>query len=249
MIQTEINELVCTRILGVVDYGLCKGLGEPVPGNMCVEAAINYAFSNEHSDDAHCESQYLREFKISINDLDWSSNESRAKGLRRLAIASLGTDENFDGEEFKNKQSRLLISKYFVNILKFAARRVRPEYKSSILRAALRCERYGTEQEAEYVWSTYQYTFLEAGVRIGVRSTGYTVNHEPLVTIGSIARAWKHNLATEFLDELLSEYAEDMVQILIKMKTPGSKYLYLTELPADNVIRNTIEYAHAGVTR
>ncbi len=31
------------KLLEVVDAGLCSGLGEPIPGQMCVEAAICFA--------------------------------------------------------------------------------------------------------------------------------------------------------------------------------------------------------------
>lgn len=35
-----LNKAVIKAVLEVVDAGLTKGLGEPIPGNMCVEAAV-----------------------------------------------------------------------------------------------------------------------------------------------------------------------------------------------------------------
>lgn len=80
------------RVVEVVDAGLCSGKGVPVPGQMCVEAAVCYALGEDHSDKPSCVGKSVRDFKISINDRNWSSNEARAKGLRRIAVAQLGSD-------------------------------------------------------------------------------------------------------------------------------------------------------------
>src|SRR5690606_13425965 len=83
----EITEGLVTKLLGVVDAGLVDGVGEPEPGKMCVEAAVCYAMGLPHSDKPTCVSPALRALKIRLNDSSWSSNEARAKGLRRLAVA------------------------------------------------------------------------------------------------------------------------------------------------------------------
>jgi hypothetical protein len=45
-----ITEQVARRVIEVVDAGLVRGVGDPVPGQMCVEAAINYAMGLPHGD-------------------------------------------------------------------------------------------------------------------------------------------------------------------------------------------------------
>ena len=62
------------RLLGVVDAGLCQGLGNPIPGRMCVEAAVCYALGEPHGDRPSCVSDAVRAAKIGLNDGPWSSN-------------------------------------------------------------------------------------------------------------------------------------------------------------------------------
>lgn len=80
------------RVLKTVDAGLVSGLGEPIPGQMCVEAAVNFAFDLPHGDHPPCVGEAVREFKIGINDAKWSSNTARTDGLRRIAVAQLGSN-------------------------------------------------------------------------------------------------------------------------------------------------------------
>ena len=40
---------------------------------------------------------------LSLNDSSWSDGQARAKGLRRVAIAQLGTADTLDGEKFKRE--------------------------------------------------------------------------------------------------------------------------------------------------
>ena len=91
MATITIDESLVTKIHSLLDYGLPTGLGEPEPGSMCVEAAINYALGRPHGDDPGCVWPSLRRVKIGLNDARWSSNTARAEGLRRLAIIQLGT--------------------------------------------------------------------------------------------------------------------------------------------------------------
>jgi len=90
--NSEINEEISKKVLEVVDAGLSCGKGEPEPGKMCVEAAVCYALGLPHSDNPPCVGNAVRSFKIGLNDSRWSSNQARAKGMRRIALAQLGSD-------------------------------------------------------------------------------------------------------------------------------------------------------------
>lgn len=79
------------KLLEVVDKGLTNGLGLPEPGKMCVEAAVCYALGLPHDDNPPCVAAAVRSFKISLNDSNWPSKKARARGLRRLAVAQLGS--------------------------------------------------------------------------------------------------------------------------------------------------------------
>lgn len=81
------------KVLSIVDQGLCKGIGNPKAGEMCVEAAVCYALGEPHGDEPSCVGAAVRWYKIGLNDANWSSNEARTKGLREIAVCQLGSKE------------------------------------------------------------------------------------------------------------------------------------------------------------
>lgn len=179
MAQVKITAQLAKKVLKVVDKGLSYGLGgvfnetkdEMVgsPGAMCVEAAVCYALGEEHGDRPSCVDDKLARFKIDLNDdLNWENDKARARGLRRLAIAQLGTKTGFSYKSF----AKLYDAKLNETLL--------------------------------------------AGIQI------------PKFKTMSEFRDWcdEHRLVSTY-DLTPSETAECAVQALIKMKTPGSKFLYL----------------------
>ncbi len=59
---------------------------------MCVEAAVCYALGQTHGDQPDCVGYAVNCVKIMINDRGcWLSDMDRAKGMRRLAVAQLGS--------------------------------------------------------------------------------------------------------------------------------------------------------------
>jgi len=98
----EITREIAAKVLEVVDAGLVSGMGKPIPGQMCVEAAVCYAMGLPHSDDPKCVAPILRSLKIRLNDSTWSSDKARANGLRRLALAQLGSRNVLDEKEFSS---------------------------------------------------------------------------------------------------------------------------------------------------
>jgi hypothetical protein len=102
--MTKLTKAVARKVLATVDAGLTPNMGNPVPGQMCVEAAVCYALGLPHSDKPDCVAISLNRLKIIINDAyGWVSNESRAKGLRKLAILQLGTAGILDEVEFAQR--------------------------------------------------------------------------------------------------------------------------------------------------
>ena len=95
----EINEQLAQKVKNIVSHGLSKGLGNPILGQMCVEAAVNYACGLPHGDSPTCVGSAVRAFKININDANWSSTDARAKGMLKIAIAQLGSN-TIDQKEF-----------------------------------------------------------------------------------------------------------------------------------------------------
>lgn len=91
--KIKVDKKLAQKVIDVVTPGLCNGLGDPTPGKMCVEAAVNYACGLEHDDSPPCVGGSVRNFKINLNDGNWSSNKARAKGMIKIAIAQLGSNK------------------------------------------------------------------------------------------------------------------------------------------------------------
>jgi hypothetical protein len=118
----EINRELAIKVLSVVDKGLCKGLGSPKEGEMCIEAAVNYAMGLPHGDNPPCVGKAVRSLKISLNDRNWSSNTARAAGMRRLSIAQLGTAGQIDDREFIKALAQMTTQKIVPRAFRTAAR-------------------------------------------------------------------------------------------------------------------------------
>ncbi|EJN07912.1 hypothetical protein PMI42_07442, partial [Bradyrhizobium sp. YR681] len=144
-----INVEIAKKVLAVVDAGLVHGMGKPVPGQMCVEAAVCYAMDLPHGDDPACVSRGLRRLKIRINDARWSSNEARTKGLRRLALAQLGSRDVLDDREFAKRVAALAIRVSVPVALRAAASIHKdPAHQQALRDAANKCESDPTEKSA-----------------------------------------------------------------------------------------------------
>lgn len=150
-------------VLEVVDAGLSAGMGFPVPGHMCVEAAVCYALGQPHGDEPECVNEAVRKFKIRLNDSPWSSKDARAAGMRRLAIAQLGTnDKSFDEKKFVEVLVEQTIRKIVPYALRSAIKGIEDQrHKAALEEAAVRCERDGdleaakNAREAAYTYAAY----------------------------------------------------------------------------------------------
>jgi hypothetical protein len=185
----KVTKALATDVIKAVKPGLTCGLGEPEPGKMCVEAAVCYAMGIEHSDEPPCVDAELRNLKINLNDMGyWLNNKSRAKGLVRLAIAQLGTNNKFDYAVFQEKLEEAFHAFFLRNFSLFI------------------------NKENFYDWdSIIQAAQVDNDVQEGLDTL----------------LGWLSN--PKQTDKLMHEFCEDVVQVLKKMKAPGTKFLYLTE--------------------
>jgi hypothetical protein len=148
-VTIEISESIARKVLKVVDAGLSGGLGSPTPGNMCVEAAVCYALGLPHGDDPQCVSHALRSLKIRLNDSSWSSKAARAAGMRRLAVAQLGSKGELNDVEFAKRVATMAIRKSVPIALRAAASiQKESNHKAALLAAVDRCEKEGTRESA-----------------------------------------------------------------------------------------------------
>jgi hypothetical protein len=204
------------KLLETVDAGLVKGLGKPVPGQMCVEAAVCYALGLPHSDDPGCVSQSVRELKIALNDsVVWSDNQSRARGLRRLAVAQLGTKGTLDEVEFARRVIMLLINKTLADFLDSQGQTEHANdcRQASDLASARKAARAAVAWDANAVYAAR-----------AAYAVAWAAN-------AAVAVAWAAKAAVAQMgqEQLAFDFAEGVVQILIDMKAPGTQWLGLTE--------------------
>jgi len=134
----KLEEFDVEKFDSILSRGLSNGLGK-AGESVCIEAAICETLGLGHSDDPKCVSEAVRAFKIKLNDSSWSSPQARAKGLRDLGIAQLGSKGVVDDELFAQRIAertiRVLIPAIF--------REVFPNDKA-LLHAADVCEKDGT---------------------------------------------------------------------------------------------------------
>ena len=183
----ELNEGLARKVLETVDAGLVSGLGEPKPGSMCVEAAVCFAYGLPHSDQPPCVGSAVRRFKIRINDAKWSSNEARTNGLRKLAIAQLGSD-SIDQEKFVRIVVEQTIRQIVPRALRIAKKR-NPKYEQQLETAAVQCEKDGNREAALNAKKTadaaYAYAAADAAARDEILNLACEIGLKALIELGS----------------------------------------------------------------
>lgn len=207
----ELNEAVARKVLETVDAGLSQGLGIQEPGKMCVEAAVCYALGLPHGDNPPCVGAAVRAFKIRLNDSGWSSSEARAKGMRKLAIAQLGSDQ-IDQKEF----ARLIAEETIRVIVPIALREAAKVVKShakALEAAAVECEQQGTAQSAKKARSAAASAYAAAD----------TAAYAAAAT--EVAAA----AAADDRDRVLSVMADLGVKVLVRLGALGCQWLGVVE--------------------
>ena len=209
----EITRGIAVKVLETVDAGLVKGKGEPIPGQMCVEAAVCFAMGLPHSDEPTCVSLAIRTLKIRLNDSDWSSNAARAKGMRRLALVQLGSAGTVDDNDFARRIAEMTVRKIVPIALRAAAAlHCIVEHKTALEASAKLCETEGSQSAAESAAKS------AAEAARAARA----------------ARAAEAVAEYAAIDTVLSDFAEAVVQVLIEMKAPGGQWLDLAPIGGDN---------------
>ena len=245
MTDLQMTETIARKVLSTVDAGLQSGLGLPKPGFMCVEAAVNYALGADHGDQPACVAPVLRSLKIRLNDSTWSSKEARAKGLRRLALAQLGSAGVLDEKEFRNRVVRLVIQKSVPEALRAAATLCKNEHHDRLLAAAQACE--SDPSRANVV--SAKHTAADAADAAAAAAAdaadadaadaaaaAYAAADAAADAAAAAAAAYADAYAyavayadASARDRSLASFCEAVVQILIDMKAPGCQWLWLTD--------------------
>lgn len=250
--RIEINAKLANKVLDVVGAGLVSGVGVPVPGKMCVEAAVCYALGLPHGDDPPCVHDDIVGFKISLNDLNWSTSEARARGLRRIAIAQLGTAQNvakFNHAAFQKTVQRYILFQLLPAVLTALYRKQKTlpscqdgaqscltalgllTVSRSVEARVVAAEEICRDRAIYSDYVIYPSTIHSSGVRQVMAHLVYcsadgSYGSLPIM-LESFGKALGFSLSRS--DSLYSALAEDFVQMLVAHGAPGAKYLYLTE--------------------
>ena len=223
------------KVLDLLSHGLVKGIGVQEPGKMCVEAAVCCALGLPHSDNPPCVAPAVRSFKITLNDLKWSSNAARAKGLQRVALAQLGSD-GIDQSLFVKELALATIQKIVPLALRSAARvHLEPSHRENLERAAKACEsateaaestRSAEAAEAAAsaaAWSAWSAAKAAAAEAAEAAKAAAAAAEAAAWSAWSAKAAW----SAETADEVLSLMAEIGVGALIKCQSPGCQWFPL----------------------
>jgi hypothetical protein len=153
-----------------------------------------------HGDDPGCVAPALRSLKLRLNNSAWSSNQARAKGLRRLAVAQLGSKDHLDEKEFARRLVDHAIRRSAPQALRSAASVITDETHKAALRAAAdRCEKEGTREAA-----------LEAkGVALATYATYSADNDEAAPAYAAAAAANHAAVAAAYATAACATYSAD----------------------------------------
>lgn len=220
----ELNESLARRVLEVVDAGLVNGLGVPEPGRMCVEAAVCFAMGLPHSDEPTCVGSAVRRFKIRLNDSRWSSDAARTNGMRKLAIAQLGSDQ-ISQQAFRDLVAEGCIRRVLPIALRAAAS-VNPKFADTLEIKAKHCETEGTKEAAKsasrVAGNARTYADTTAAAYAAAYAYAAADNY-------AYAYTYVYGITDAARDNILNTVADIGLQALIQLNSPGCQYLHLTE--------------------
>jgi hypothetical protein len=244
----EITTDLVTKLLTTVDAGLCSGLGNPEPGEMCIEAAVCYAMGLPHGDEPTCVGSAVRDFKIRLNDSLWSSNSARAKGLRKLAVAQLGSidiDQQAFSDYVVEQTIRRVIPKLFRELgicpEKADACEKDEDYKAAAAAAANASYAAAVANAApSHSWSIASYTAANASAAADAAAANAASAAAAAAADADAAGAefalidlaeWirADAAANAATDVYLLLSAEIGLEALIICKSPGCEFLHLCD--------------------
>ena len=216
----ELTREIARKVLQTVDAGLVKGLGNPVPGQMCIEAAVCYALGMPHGDDPKCIGRAVRSYKIRLNDSRWSSDAARAKGMRRVAIAQLGSDQ-IDQNEFCKEVALQGVRQILPIALRAVAKMI-PDHAATLEASAIACEAVGEFAQAQSVAAAANKAARNAAAYAAADEAAYAA-------AAAAADAAAAAYADAARDDVLAKAAEIGVQALIKLGSKGCEWLDLCD--------------------
>jgi len=234
--QVKLTKELVQKVIDTVNAGLTRGKGEAIPGRMCVEAAVCYAYGIPHSDHPPCVGESVRDFKVVLNDAKWSSNKARAKGMLKLSIAQLNSN-SINQEEFNKRLIIKIVNKIISQLTTKYTPELAEQFKvvSNMQEVMVLCgklsgvaEDIGTANgDGAFgdngwlaAWVAADYARMAAG------ATDYVHSISPMYA-GYAATYAARSLSYTNRDEILTQAAGLCLEVLQELKSPGCEYLYL----------------------
>lgn len=248
-----ITREIAQNVLRMVEAGLSEGFGRREPGQMCVQAVVCCALGLPHGDDPGCVAEWLRCLMIQLNDAAWSSPHARARGLRRAALAQLGSKGVLNECEFAVRVMRVALARVPSAFRAAASLHSNERHRSALNSAAESCERHPTRLSfvaarkaahnanddlsgnaalAVYAAIAAANAAVEATAppRIDSDTLESAVNAAfwaAEVAVAAGAGRGQTDADAAARDQALAQLAEDVVQVLIEMRAPGCQWLDL----------------------
>jgi hypothetical protein len=251
-----ITREIAQKVLTLVEAGLSVGVGGSEPGQMCVEAVVCRALGLPHGDDPGCVAEWLRCLMIQLNDSTWSSRQARARGLRRAALAQLGSKGVLNESEFAVRVMRVALARVPAAFRAAASLHNNERHRLELNSVADACERNPTRQSfvaaRKAAQSANDDVSGNAGLAIDAiaaanaaaeatappRTDSDTLEcavnaalwaAEAAVAVVAASKSAQPDADAAARDEALAQLAKDVVQVLIEMRAPGCQWLDLTE--------------------
>jgi hypothetical protein len=234
MITPTIEHAIKLRDL-MRKHGIVKGLGEPIPGKMCIEALICHVLGLPHGDNPkECVGFEVNRFKIDLNDKPWTSPQARAKGMERLGIAQLGSNI-IDQREFKDATWLAFGQKLSPLIFRYQA--AKTENKQPLLEHANVMEKVVTLSEARQKQKEFahahDYAYAYAHGYAHDYAYAYAHAHDYAYGYGyGYGYGYDYGYGYGYgygYDVWFTKVADLAVQVLKDLKSPGCEWLWICD--------------------
>lgn len=214
-----------------MDAGLVKGKGVAEPGKLCVEAAVCLALGLPHGDDPECVGKAVRGFKIALNDCDWSSDAARAKGMRKIAVAQLGSD-TIDQKAFAELMALKTIRKMMPVLFRKMKEFTKKDSEITLMEeAAVTCETATDFLDAHKKLKNAIANAIAHAIAIAYANANAYAIAYAYANAYAIAHANANAIAYAYAkDEALTLMADICLECLVELKSPGCKWLDLCEV-------------------
>lgn len=242
----NISRAQVVKLLRTVDAGLTCGKGEPLPGKMCVEAAVCYALGLPHSDEPECVARDVRAVQIALNDRDWSSKKARARGLREAAVAQLGSADVVNRTNFESVFRKKVLQLVVPRVLRRLASRIAPSRREAVRRVAAALEKRPTNAVLDRAWIALDSVHLEISepyrsalvtakvvvAQLKNGGPGVSTTATVITELSDVAHRIAYEdsgtrAARSAYDAALATGAKALVAALRELKSPGCKFLGL----------------------